>query len=252
MISGASDQAGLIGDGVRRIVFIRIPGVTDAGMHRAAETDGRWRISVIVNERNVFDLTGHSREFVHGQIGYVTARVLGGDLVTILRDPVERIIALHRHWRDLYELGLDRTRGKHLAWKYPLEEFLTIRDDPDVTEACVNSATWQLARGSSAAFRRQARDQATDDDALLAEAVTNLDNFAVIGTCEQLDHFADAVRRRYGLVLSPPYGHYDVASATTIISATAARRIAPWVHLDLQLYRAARDRIRGFSQTQYE
>jgi len=223
-----------------RIVHIHIPKTAGTAIRNAVErrSDRHWRAAPHVTERNADELMTGEFNFFSGHIGYDTARRIGGDIVTVMRDPVDRFVSTYYFWRQLYETGLERTTKTLMAWKYPLAEFLTIRDEIQLNEEFFNRATWQLAIGSSVPQRRDARAEFVSDDALLARAIENVGNFAIVGMQERLGGFVRQMKDRFGIDLAVERENVTAQRPEKRdIPIKVVRQIYEWSYLDFELYR---------------
>ncbi len=176
--------------------------------------------------------------------GFVTASRLKCDIVTVLRHPVDRYLSVYYFWRQLYESGVERSLNTELAWKFSLDEFVKIRDQPNLIEEFENRATCQIAYGSGLAQRRQMRQDGLTNDEIFATAVRNLETFTAVGIQEDMTRFADVIATTYGVTLTVE--KINVTKQRQEINdlpISTCRAIQDWVYMDLELYQRALRRI---------
>jgi Sulfotransferase family len=225
-----------------RIVHLHIPKTAGTAFRSAFQkaAGGKLRIFPHYDERQYAGIDPSRFDFFSGHIGFETAAKLGGEIITVLRNPIDRFISVYYFWRQLYEKGIERNHKTILAHKFSLSEFVKIRDEPFVMEALYNTMTWQIAHGTSLAHRRKLREAGKTDDEVFELAVENLSTFSLVGVQERLELFEAAMVQRFSVpvtirkinVTEARPGVEDIGAAT--ISA-----IHDWSFLDLRLYEHA-------------
>lgn len=222
-----------------RVVHIHIPKTAGTALRHAFERKLQppLRVSPHLTEGNVENYIAEDFAFFSGHIGYPTAKKIGGSIVTVLRNPVDRMVSTYYFWRDLYAKGIERTVKTRLASLYSLEQFFCIRDEPQLYEEFSNRAVWQLTHGNLLAQRRAAREDGVTDDVLLDAAVQNLLSFAVVGIQENMGRFLADMRTNFGIEL--PLERVNVTGERATLSelpAAVFRAAYEWAYLDIQLY----------------
>jgi hypothetical protein len=223
----------------QRVVHIHIPKTAGTALRLAFEKKFQpmLRVAPHLTEENAQSFMGEDYAFFSGHIGFPTAQRIGGRMLTVLRNPVDRIVSTYYFWRELYAKGIENAVKARLASQYSLDQFLSITDEPQLFEEFANRAVWQLTYGSSLAQRRAARESGVTDDVLLATAMRNLDGFAAVGIQENMGQFLVDLKARFGVDL--PLEQVNVTSeraALADLPASVFRAAYEWAYLDIQLY----------------
>lgn len=224
-----------------RIVHVHIPKTAGSTLNKAFRQayGNRLRIYPEAFEARYSrdGLAGYN--FFTGHIGFTTAREIGGDLITILRDPVDRIISWYFFMRQLYSSGKEVTHKSSLTIRYDLDQFLQIRDEPLLEQALHNAMTWQIAHSGRLNRRRELLDAGISDTELVHVAVNNLKKFMIVGLQTDLAGLSEAIRKRYNANISmDPINVTANRPALVDIPFKTLERIEWWVNLDVILYRA--------------
>jgi hypothetical protein len=179
-------------------------------------------------------------DLVSGHFGYGRLAPLGGRLVVLLRDPVDRFMSVYYYWREIHARGTNITRQTTLATAYGLDDFIAVKDEVSLLEQFFNRMTWQLADTFSLSGRQRLRSDGITDSALLALAIGNLRACHVVGVQERMDAFAGQFERRIGrrLVIEKLNVTQNRAPLAALPAQTR-RRILDWIYLDVELYQAA-------------
>ncbi|UDL91625.1 sulfotransferase family 2 domain-containing protein [Mesorhizobium sp. PAMC28654] len=171
-------------------------------------------------------------------IGYDIASKLDGKLITVIRNPFDRIISLYYYWRELP----DTTYGPGLAKRLTLEEFIECRDDLIILDA-VNTQTWQIAFGTTLSARDS--NAHLSPDQLLEKAIKNLEHFEVVGVTEAMPLVAMGIRSKLGLPVDAAMAHTNVTNSRPTlgeIPVALRDRIYSLVNVDLALYQHVLER----------
>ena len=160
--------------------------------------------------------------------------------VTVVRDPVERVISLYHHYRRVATLGRDTRAGLEgrriiadqmslLDWGFGLER---IEIDNEVVRRVTGRQDVPFGHCS---------------DDLLADALQKVDeHFAQVLVLEQLERSLRQLDRILGTRL-PPVGRVNVNESRAPVDATepaAVERLRSLNQLDIAFYQAMADRVR--------
>ena len=191
-------------------------------------------------ERELGGLRPDQWDLISGHFGWAVLQPMGGRIVTILRDPVERFVSSYYYWRDMYRNGGDTSHRSSLTDKYSLDDFATIKDDHSLVAQLFNRMTWQVAYSGIPAKRQELRARGVTDTQLLGMAVENLRACAAVGLQERMDDFVVEFSQRLGLTLTIERENVTGGRPErTELAAGTRRRILEWVYLDMELYQAA-------------
>jgi hypothetical protein len=171
--------------------------------------------------------------FFSGHFGYELASKLDASLITVLRNPFDRLVSLYYYWREIPEID----NGHGLAKRLAIEDFLTIRGNWHVDMNLQNAQTWQIAFGTQDASRELGASMSQAE--LLARAIDNLDKFAVVGVTESMELVCRDVEERIGLKVDRTLARENATRERPKISEISIDlrdRMYPLVNLDLALY----------------
>lgn len=225
-----------------RIIHLHVPKTAGTALRVAFEKhfEGKLRIFPEWNENKYEGVNPEDFDFFSGHIGFTTAKRLDGDIVTVLRHPVDRFISVYHFWRQLHKTGVEKSINTELAAKYSLDEFVSITDQPGIIEEFQNRCTFQLAHGSSMTHRKQLRQQGLSEDALFKLAVDNLRTVKVVGIQERLSDFSARIREAFGIALAMEKINVTTDRPSVAgVSIKTLRRIHDWIYMDLELYQEA-------------
>jgi hypothetical protein len=234
-----------------RILHLHVPKTAGTALRSAFQNAAGAKFAIFPHyeERLYRDADPDSFDLFSGHFGHATATAIGGRMVTVLRDPVDRFVSVYFFWRQLHERGVERNRKTALAVNYDLHEFASIRDEQLLGEEFVNRTTWQLAYGSSIAHRAALHDAGVTQAQLLERAKANLAGFAAVGFQDDIGPFNDAVSRLAGSTLAMRRVNVTANRVgLTDIPAATRRLIEGWVELDIELLAYARRTFAGTLQ----
>jgi hypothetical protein len=227
-----------------RIVHIHLPRTAGTALRAAfVHSQSRsLRVCPAWNEEQYAGLNLSEYEIFSGHISFAFAQKLGGDLITILRDPVDRFLSLYHYWRELH--NKDQNRRNHissLASQHKLEDFVELHNEPGVIVEFCNRATWQLAYSATYPMRKMLqREQNLDDMKVLELAKGNLLQFKIVGFQEQYHCLIEKINSTYGLNIKNRTMNVTKERVyPETISAELKSKIYRWVYLDNELYNYA-------------
>jgi len=221
------------------IVHVHIPKTAGTALNAAFRDayGSRLRIYPVKYESEYGQVAYSGFNYFAGHIGFKVAREIDGDLITVLRDPVDRFVSTYFFLRQQYVSGEARNHKTHLAAKYDLDQFVRISDEPILRKELLNRMTWQIAYSHRLELRRDLIDAGITDDELVRLAITNLASFAIVGLQTDMPALAESVRRRYGVILSIARLNITEARlAKEDITSSTLNHIEKWVYLDNELY----------------
>jgi hypothetical protein len=226
-----------------RILHLHIPKTAGTAIKIAVMSVNGSGIAVFprYDEAGLKTVPPDDYDFYSGHFGYSSAAAIGGRMITVLRDPIDRFVSVYYFWRQLHEREVERNRKTALAVNYSLHDFATLQDELFLSEEFFNRCTWQLAHGSSIQHRQALHDQGVTERQVLDRARDNLANFAAVGFQDDIAPFNAAVNRLFGLNLlvrrvNVTQGRVAVAD----VPAATRRLIERWCYLDIELYQQAR------------
>jgi Sulfotransferase family len=212
-----------------RITFVHVPKTAGNSVLNALKS--------IYNENDVSpfiyegrtDIAGWPQfRLIAGHMGFAFAKKFGTEMITVVRDPLERTVSLYNFWRT------GRTKMREVLKNMTLEDFLKSENEGIVVNRD-NTQTWQLAH--SLVAKRQ-RESGLSGDALLERAFKNLEKIAVVGATERLDQLSLRFSTAFNVEL-PPLAHANKTRSrlpAAELSAEAQELIAKCTALDRRLY----------------
>ena len=211
----------------KRIVHVHIPKTAGTALRTAfAESQqDKLRIFPHYDERMLSGVDPEAYDLFSGHFGYKNAAELKGEMVTVLRDPVDRFVSIYYFWRELHAKNIENSINTRIAAKFSLEDYVNIRDVPSMVEAFQDAMTMQLAHGATPGRRLELYEAGLTKEAILTRAIENIRKFAVIGVQEDMGSLNIG---RVNVTLS--------RSRITDIPWRIVRKIEDWMPLDMELY----------------
>lgn len=221
-----------------RIVFLHIGKTGGANLHRALsacypEAD---RAPHVAGVRRPDPATLRPFRYVGGHFGYSYAAEIGGAMVTVLRNPVDRILSLYSFWRNT-------PARQRILRDMTLAEFVTDGEEA-IIGSVVNTQTWFCAADPATRIRwRMAR---VPEDELLGMAKAHLDEFAVVGVTDRMDALQQDIEAVFGLKIDLGKHRNRTKDRTRAedVPPDVIALIEERTHLDRQLYEYALSRQR--------
>ena len=222
-----------------RLLHLHVPKTAGTAVRDALQKagGGSLRIFPHYDERKYNGFNADDYDVFSGHFGFKTASEIGGDVITVLRNPIDRFLSVYYFWRELHATGTEISPNTTIASKYSIDDFVAIRDEPFMLEEFFNRVTWQIAYGSSLRHRREMRLAGQSDQNIYLMALANLSKFAVVGIQEDIPAFAQRFSEKFGIEIS--IDKINVTKdrfAADAVSVRTLREIHEWLYLDIELY----------------
>jgi hypothetical protein len=178
--------------------------------------------------------------FVSGHFGYAFAKPLMADRYsfTLLRDPVERLLSLHRYYM---RESPESSPTARIAHEGDLCYFLD-KDHGEVHRSHIwNHQTLQIAHGYGASLAGEPDLWGWEltEEELLRKATSNLGEFDFVGLAEKFDADIEHVFREIGVrrkLKIPCTNTTRAGFAETVLSHQEKCRLRDFTELDSELY----------------
>lgn len=233
-VRSGSDKRGSTPD---KLIFIHIPKTAGTSLRRLVRQqypterfepvyshDPAFLASLRERMSTAWILYGHLSFGFHELMG-VSARY-----VTLLRDPVARVLSLYRH-------QLANTRANHHAAVRAVGDLRTLLER-NVIHEFNNHMTRILSGNIGTGF--------VDDDALLERAIGNIrEGFELVGLVERLDDSVAMLARRLNWHNVSPLPHLNAAKDphAPVPDRSTLRAVEDYNRLDRLLYQWVADRF---------
>jgi len=231
-----------------QLLHLHIPKTAGSSL-RIAFTRSKYNV-LTVNPNFSYGPAEHANvDVFSGHVGY---RVVTEDksdrlrIITLMRDPVDRVLSYYYHLVQLHDSGSERSERTTLAKKYNLDDFLSIKDHPHLLSDIYNAMTWQLIWSTDIVERMAYRraERALGDTDLINRATRNLRSFLVVGFQDQMPKFLQDLNDSCGVQLTLGQDNTnDSRLPIDKLSAKTRDRLLEWLHLDLAVYRWARNQF---------
>lgn len=161
--------------------------------------------------------------------GHDFATTLNAELITVLRNPFERIVSLYHYWREV-------PNAPPLVNEMPFDQFLDWHFEA-IGQDIDNAQTWQIAFGHTILARRTHVSLSKDE--VLARAKENLESYAVVGVSERLPQFAERLTERFGfsgLNTEEPINRTKQRGSVSSLTLAQRAKIYARNEMDVALY----------------
>lgn len=226
----------------RRIIHLHVPKTAGTALRVAFQEQYKDRLRVFphYDERKYQGINPDDYDIFSGHIGFKTASEIGGDMITVLREPVDRFLSVYYFWRELFDKGVEINRKTQLAKRYPLDEFALIRDEPILNEEFDNRITYQFAHGSSLEHRHELKEMVSSEDEIFRLALKHLGSVALVGIQERMDEFATSLHQCFGVKLHlQRINVTEKREAVADIRVRTLKAIQDRLFMDIELYHYA-------------
>lgn len=224
------------------MVHLHVPKTAGTSLRAALESQNYRVLSL--GPQFSYNAAKHAAiDVFSGHIGLNIASTINGSIVTILREPVDRFISYYNYLVESHNNGREISTRAALANKYPISEFVLIRDCPDLIEDQFNSMTWLLAHDTTLQERVDFRkgQVLVTEDVILRRAQHTLSSASVVGFQDRMETFISNVNAAFDLAL--PLLNENVTTrrhAAKELDKKTVDGICQWVYLDIALYKWAR------------
>ena len=220
----------------RNFVFIHVPkaGGTSVTEILFALMDDVYPREKLLNYPLFSDIeppTKYSLFISH--FGYSFYRGSGGYCMSVMRDPVERVLSLFSYWKNP---GKGMPPGDPLPEGMTLDEFLS-SDRQDIWTNIRNAQTWQIAFGLDVKTRH--RFERIQWYELFDIARANIDRMHVVGVIESPEHFLAQLEELFPDKPKMKLERFNPSTDRTLaadIPSETLDRIRSMTELDAKLY----------------
>lgn len=225
---------------VPRVVHLHIPKTAGSALVAAfaGAYGNRLKIYPERFESRYSEADYHGYDFYTGHIGSKVASEIGGDFITVLRDPIDRFLSTYYYLRQLFDSGEEVTHKTSLTARYDIDQFAMIRDEPILCQELLNRMTWQIVYSHRMELREELIKKGVSESDLVRIAMSTLKKFAIVGVQEDMPGLARAIHERYNVVLEIDRVNITRSRARLSDISTRTRNgIEWWINLDQELYR---------------
>lgn len=180
-------------------------------------------------------------DFIPAHAGMDVAQRIATDLITVLREPTDRVLSLYNYWRSVpAESAVVYESGKvdpavSLAKSLSFQDFV-MSDHPRILHDINNGQTFQIARSNNAIGRKALIGES--DDEILQIAKNNLHKMKAVGRTENLNSFHQQMLVKLGMELEIPFHNKTQKSFIDRqkLNPDVQRRLEDLNKLDYALY----------------
>lgn len=200
------------------------------------------------NNINIEELT-NDNDFITGHFGFNFANSLDLDIITVLRNPIDRLKSLYLFWHTGEDKN-DATKVFELVRGMTFKQFLESRDPRIVVERD-NCMTFQLAGDHSYEGRKQWENSRDDD--IIKKAFENLKSCKVIGFQENMSAFSKDLKEILSLDVKFKKNNVTKSKEDLPINSPLLRNeLYNCIYMDIQLYFLAQKYWQEISQEKNE
>ena len=138
--------------------------------------------------------SGKKYGFYAAHIGFECAESIGADVVTVLREPVSRIVSLYNFWHN--RVPADDPGGVFAKVSSMTPEDFLSTDIKEIIPDRDNCQTYQIAKSYNVGGRKSLASES--DQVILEMAIDNLRKCKVVGLVEDLDSFSRKFYEHFG------------------------------------------------------
>ncbi len=205
------------------------------GLQKALGDDARSSPFIFQGETgriNVNELN-NSCDFFTGHFGFDFANKLDGDIITVLRNPIDRIKSLYLFWHSGEDPN-DLTKVFELVGNMSFSEFL-LSNDPRITVERNNCITYQLAGDHSVEGRKKWAGR--NDEDVINAAFDNLKKLKVIGFQENMSQFSKDLKKILDIDVSFEKKNITKSKLDLPVNSPLLRSsLYESIYMDMQLY----------------
>jgi len=192
------------------LAFLHIPKTAGTALVQALTEN--FAPDRVMPGETVYDLENHAPQslqrdydFMHGHVGMDVLAPVATQVVTLVREPTERIISLYNYWRavpiesaTVFEGGLIDP-GVTLAKELSFRDFVECGHQRILNDI-ENGQAFQIATSNNDAGRLALRDQSEEE--IFTYCQTNLAHMTAVGVVDHLERFEQDLSRRTGIKLN--------------------------------------------------
>lgn len=194
------------------LAFVHIPKTAGTSLVSAFKKEFRRSRVLRLDEPCEFERLDRATlrnniDFLHGHFGMMDVENLATSHVTVLRDPVQRILSLYNYWRvkaedmKLESPERDLPDAMRFAKELSFREFV-FSDAQRIIHDIQNAQSYQIVTSNRSTGRSELAG--VTDDELFGLACNSIKKFAAVGCVENMSAFEHDVKQNLGLDISVP------------------------------------------------
>jgi hypothetical protein len=192
--------------------FLHIPKTAGTSLVQALTEN--FTPNRVMPSEYVYDLQNHDvydlqqkYDLLHGHVGMDVLALTATQIVTLVREPTDRIISLYNYWRavpiesaTVFEGGLIDP-GVTLAKELSFRDFVECGHQRILNDI-ENGQSFQIAGSNGDAGRQSLCDRSEDEIFTLCQS--NLASMVASGVTDNLNHFVHELKLHTGIALNIP------------------------------------------------